>query len=73
MRGVVIASAGALALPPASVATLSALVVLLAVRVWSRTTSLALTRRVSLALDASIGALGVLFCVLVVVRFATFA
>lgn len=73
MSGVVVAAAGALALPPASIATMVALVVLLAVRVWSRTMALTLTRRVSLALDASIGTLGLLFCALVVVRFVTFA
>ena len=73
MSGDVFAAAGALALPPASVATVIALVVLLGVRVWSRTMALSLTRRVALALDASIGLLGVLFCVLMVVRFVTFA
>lgn len=69
----VIASASALALPPASIAALCALVVLLALRTWSRVMSLALTRRVSLILDASIGMLVIVFGVLVVVRFVTFA
>jgi hypothetical protein len=67
------ASASALALPPASLAALSALVVLLAVRTWSRVVSLALTRRVALILDASIVMLVIVFGVLVVVRFVTYA
>jgi hypothetical protein len=50
--------------------TLLACVVLLALRTWSQTRGLVLSRQVFLLLDGAICALIVLFLVLVVARFA---
>jgi len=73
VTSVLVAAASVFALPPTSVAVLTASVVLLALRIWSHTMALPLTRLVSMTLDASIGILVLLFFALVVLRFVTFA
>jgi hypothetical protein len=62
---------GAFGNPHAVVVTLIAVVVLLALRAWSQTMGVVLTRSILFMLDAAIGVLGVLFFVLVAIRFAT--
>jgi hypothetical protein len=63
------ASAAALATAPAVFVTLVAALLLLGLRAWTEITHLALTRQVHLLLDSTIGVLGGLFLILVVVRF----
>jgi len=65
MNGLVLATA------PAVMVVLVACVTLLSVRAWRGIAHLVLTRRVSLLLDGAILLLGVLFLVLVIVRFRT--
>lgn len=71
MIAVLAASAAALATAPAVLVTLIATILLLALRAWTQVTGLTLSRQVHRLLDGSIGALCVLFLILVVVRFIT--
>jgi hypothetical protein len=64
-------SGAALATAPAVLVTLVACLLLLALRAWTETTGLVLTRQVRLLLDGTIGALALMFLALVVVRFIT--
>jgi hypothetical protein len=57
--------------PHAVLVTLIAVVVLLALRVGSQTMGVVLARNILFMLDTAIGVLGVLFFVLVAIRFAT--
>jgi hypothetical protein len=60
-----------LASAPAVLVTLVAELLLLALRAWVVTTRLALTRQVHLLLDGTVVALGLLFVLLVFLRFVT--
>lgn len=71
MTSVLATSAAALATAPAVLVTLVAALVLLVLRAWTQIAGLALTRQVLLLVDGAIGALAVLFIVLVAVRFIT--
>jgi len=58
---------------PAVLVALVSCVILLSVRAWRASANLALTRRVTHLLDGSILVVGLLFLVLVIVRFRTYA
>jgi len=73
MNAVPFVASGALASPPAVLVTMVACLVLLAVRAWSGTVGLPLTRRVALYVDGSIGIFFVLFVVFVIIRFKSLA
>jgi hypothetical protein len=60
-----------LASAPAVLVTLIAELLLLALRSWAVTTRLELTRQVHLLLDGTIVALGLMFLLLVFLRFVT--
>ena len=60
-----------LASAPAVLVTLVAELLLLALRAWVVTTRLALTRQVHLLLDGTVVALGLMFVILVLLRFVT--
>ena len=66
-----LATLGSFATAPAVFVTMVAACSLLALRAWSATTGLELTRQVVLLLDGAIATLLVLFFGLVVVRFIT--
>ncbi|HEV3212695.1 MAG TPA: hypothetical protein VGZ03_04790 [Acidimicrobiales bacterium] len=71
MTAVLAASAAALATAPAVLVTLVAALLLLALRAWTQISGLTLSQHVHRLLDGTIGALSVLFLLLVVVRFVT--
>jgi len=71
MIAVLAASAAALATAPAVLVITVAVLVLLSLRAWTGIRGIALTRQVHLLLDGTIGALLLLFVVLVAVRFVT--
>lgn len=67
----VASSFAALASAPAVLVTLVAELLLLALRAWVVTTQLVLTRQVRLLLDGAVVALGLMFVLLVFLRFVT--
>lgn len=71
MSSVMLGDAVAVASATALLVIIIASLVLLAIRAWSGTTGLVLTRRVSLLLNGSIVVLIVVFLLLVFVRFKT--
>ena len=71
MSGQLASSFAALGSAPAVLVTLVAELLLLALRAWSVTTRLLLTRQVHLLLDGAVVALGLLFVLLVFLRFVT--
>jgi hypothetical protein len=73
MNGVIFIAAGALAGPPAVLVTMIACLILLALRAWSRSVGLPLTRSVSLYVDGAIWVFFLLFMVFVTIRFNSFA
>jgi hypothetical protein len=73
MNGVYFIASGVPASPPAILATMVAILMLVAVRALARTVGLTLTRHVSLYLDGALVAFFVLFVVLVINRFKSLA
>lgn len=71
MNGEIASSFATLASAPAVLVTLVAELLLLALRAWVVTTRLVLTRQVTLLLDGAVVALGLMFVVLVFLRFVT--
>lgn len=71
MTPVLASSFAALASAPAVLVTLVAELLLLGLRAWAITTRLVLTRQVHLLLDGTVVALGVMFLLLVFLRFVT--
>jgi hypothetical protein len=73
MNGALFIATGALAGPPAVLVTMIACLILLALRAWSKTVGLPLTRLVSLYVDGALGIFFVLFVFFVVIRFTSIA
>ena len=73
MNGAYFVASGALAGPPAVIATMFASLILVGVRALARTVGLTLTRRVSLYVDGALVVLFVLFLVFVIIRFKSLA
>ena len=71
MSWLIASSFATLASAPAVLVTLVAELLLLALRAWVVTTRLLLTRQVNLLLDGAVVALGLMFLLLVVLRFVT--
>jgi hypothetical protein len=73
VNGPLFIASGALAGPPAVLVTMVACLVLLAVRAWTGTVGLPLTRRVALYVDGALAIFFVLFVVFVIIRFKSLA
>jgi hypothetical protein len=71
VSGLIASSFATLASAPAVLVTLVAELLLLALRAWAVTTRLVLTRQVHLLLDGAVVALGLMFLLLVFLRFVT--
>lgn len=71
MTGIVATSTSAFGNAHAVLVTLVAVVLLLALRAWCQTMGVVLARQALHLLDGAIGVLGILFFVLVAIRFVT--